>query len=56
VPLAAARPNWLPCMPGLLWELNPGPPPPLADDPAITNKTIPMQDAAATVTSPQRSI
>jgi len=35
-------------MPGLFCELNPGPPP-LADDPAITNKTIPMQDAAATV-------
>jgi hypothetical protein len=36
-------------MPGLFCELNPGPPPPLADDPAITNKTTPMQDAAATV-------
>jgi predicted choloylglycine hydrolase len=36
-------------MPGLFCELNPGPPPPLADDPAITNKTTPMQDAAVTV-------
>src|SRR5260370_22194276 len=36
-------------MPGLFCELNPGPPPPLADDPAITNTTTPMQDAAATV-------
>src|ERR1700746_1057611 len=36
-------------MPGLFCALNPGPPPPLADDPAITNKTTPMQYAAATV-------
>jgi hypothetical protein len=36
-------------MPGLFWELNPGPPPPLADDPAMINKATPMQDAAARV-------
>jgi len=36
-------------MPGLFCELNPGPPPPLTDDPAITNKTMPIRDAAVTV-------
>jgi len=48
VPLAAACPNWLPCVPGLFCEPNPGPPPPLADDPAMMNKTTATQGATPT--------